>query len=114
MKRGEKVKRKQPKTQTAFAKKRKIPTGKISKSDVDKIAKTYKKYRKAAPMAKKAAKKGVSRLIPYAGQALLAYEGVKGAVKVGKSLKARKACKDKGGVFSKGFCITGKGVKRKK
>ena len=106
MKRGEKVKRKQPKTQTAVAKTRKIP-----KPDVDKIA---KKYRKAAPMAKKAAKKAVSRLIPYAGQALLAYEGVKGAVKVGKSLKARKACKDKGGVFSKGFCITGKGVKRKK
>ena len=114
MKKDAKGKRKQPKTQTSYAKKRKIPTSKISKSDVDKISKTYKKYRKAAPMAKKVAKKGASRLIPYVGTAMLAYEGVKGAVKVGKSLKARKACKDKGGVFSKGFCITGKGEKRKK
>ena len=107
MKRGEKVKRKQPKTQTAFAKKRKIPTGKISKSDVDKIAKTYKKYRKAAPMAKKVAKKVVGKL------------GIAGKAAVGASMlyhySKKTGCKpgmSKVTKNGKSYCTPSKGSKK--
>ena len=105
MKRGEKVKRKQPKTQTAFAKARKIPTRKIPKSDVDKISKAVKKYggkgriakKAAAPFAKKMVKKGVLRAISPAAAAVVA--GVEGIRSLGKA-----ACVKKGGRWVSGAC----------
>jgi hypothetical protein len=45
---------------------------------------------------------------------LTAAEIAKGAVKVGKSMKAKSACQKKGGVYKKGFCITSKSIKARK
>tara|TARA_R100000808_G_C2143405_1_gene151198 strand:- start:1792 stop:2286 length:495 start_codon:yes stop_codon:yes gene_type:complete len=120
---GKRLKKPKPKTQTAIAKKRKIPTGKIPKSDVDKLSKAFKKYKPRASksVGKKIMKKGVKALgrsLPGVAAVLTGAEiakgAVKGAKKIGKSLKARKACTEKGGIYSKGFCITGVRRKSKK
>ena len=62
-------------------------------------------------VAKKAGKSLLKKAIPPIGAVLTAAEIAKGAVKVGKTIKAKSACNKKGGVYKKGFCITG--VKKK-
>ena len=62
-------------------------------------------------VAKKAGKSLLKKAIPPIGAVLTAVEIAKGAVKVGKTIKAKSACNKKGGVYKKGFCITG--VKKK-
>jgi len=74
-------------------------------SDVDSRKSMKKK------VAKKTGKSILKKAIPPIGAVLTASEIAKGAVKVGKTIKAKSACNKKGGVYKKGFCITG--VKKK-
>tara|TARA_R110000803_G_scaffold40778_5_gene87836 strand:- start:25097 stop:25453 length:357 start_codon:yes stop_codon:yes gene_type:complete len=83
-----------------------------SKYAPPKALKAFKKVPKAS-IAKRVLGKTLSKAIPVVGVALTAYEIAKGAKKVGKSIKARSACKEKGGVYKKGFCITSKSIKEK-
>jgi len=67
--------------------------------------------KKSSGVVKKIAKT-VSKKIGPIGAVLTAAEIAKGAVKVGKTLKAKKSCNERGGVYKKGFCI--KGVQKAK
>ena len=86
--------------------------------DPPKPAKFAKAFKKSAKkQAVKTLAKGVAktalRVVGPIGAILTAAEIAKGAVKVGKSMKAKSACKDKGGIYKKGFCITSKSIKAK-
>ena len=66
--------------------------------------------------AKGIAKTVLKRIGPIATvltAAEIAKGAAKGARKVGKTLKARKDCKDKGNIYRKGFCISSKAIKSK-
>ena len=79
-----------------------------------KFSKAFKKSAKrqaAKTLAKGVAKSALTKVIGPIGAVLTAAEIAKGAVKVGKSMKAKSACQKRGGVYKKGFCITG--VKKK-
>ena len=67
--------------------------------------------KKSSKVVKKVAKT-ISKKIGPIGAVLTAAEIAKGAVKVGKTLKAKKSCNERGGVYKKGFCI--KGVQKAK
>ena len=80
-----------------------------------KFSKTFKKSAKkqaTKTLAKGIAKTALKAVGPI-GVVLTAAEIARGAVKVGKSMKAKSDCKDKGGIYKKGFCITSKSIKAK-
>jgi hypothetical protein len=84
------------------------------KAPKPKFSKAFKKSAKrqaAKTLAKGVAKTALKTVIGPIGAVLTAAEIAKGAVKVGKSMKAKSACQKRGGVYKKGFCITG--VKKK-
>ena len=78
-----------------------------------KFSKAFKKSakRQAAKTLAKGVAKTALKVVGPIGAVLTAAEIAKGAVKVGKSMKAKSACQKRGGVYKKGFCITG--VKKK-
>ena len=87
------------------------------KAPKPKFSKGFKKSakRKAVKtLAKGVAKSALTKVIGPIGAVLTAAEIAKGAVKVGKSMKAKSACQKKGGVYKKGFCITSKSIKARK
>jgi hypothetical protein len=86
------------------------------KAPKPKFSKGFKKS--AKKQAVKTLAKGVAktalRVVGPVAAVLTAAEIAKGAVKVGKSMKAKSACQKKGGVYKKGFCITSKSIKARK
>ena len=81
-----------------------------------KFSKGFKKAakRQAVKTLAKGVAKSALRVVGPIGAVLTAAEIAKGAVKVGKSMKAKSACQKKGGVYKKGFCITSKSIKARK
>ena len=82
-----------------------------------KFSRGFKKAAKkqaAKRIAKGVAKSALTKVIGPIGAVLTAAEIAKGAVKVGKSMKAKSACQERGGVYKKGFCITSKSIKARK
>ena len=108
-----------------------IKTGKIEKraKTFGKKAEHFKKYGKppkfggklarktvkksALSVAKKVLGKTALKAVPGVGAAVTAAEIYKYGKKVGKSQKAKSACKKKGGVYQKGYCITRSSKKKK-
>ena len=88
--------------------------------DPPKPAKFSKAFKKSAKrqavktLAKGVAKSALTKVIGPIGAVLTAAEIAKGAVKVGKSMKAKSACQKRGGIYKKGFCITSKSIKARK
>ena len=81
-----------------------------------KFSKAFKKSakRQAAKTLAKGVAKTALKVVGPIGAVLTAAEIAKGAVKVGKSMKAKSACQKRGGVYKKGFCITSKSIKARK
>ena len=86
-----------------------------SKPGPPKFSKAFKKSAKKQAIkrvAKGAAKTALRSVGPIAA-VLTAAEIARGAVKVGKSIKARASCKKSGGIYKGGFCVTSKSIKKK-
>ena len=81
-----------------------------------KFSKAFKKSAKrhATKTLAKGAAKSALKVVGPIGAVLTAAEIAKGAVKVGKSMKAKSACQKRGGIYKKGFCITSKSIKSRK
>ena len=81
-----------------------------------KFSKGFKKSarKQAAKTLAKGVAKSALKVVGPIGAVLTAAEIAKGAVKVGKSMKAKSACQKRGGIYKKGFCITSKSIKARK
>ena len=82
-----------------------------------KFSRGFKKAAKkqaAKRIAKGVAKSALTKVIGPIGAVLTAAEIAKGAIKVGKSMKAKSACQKRGGIYKKGLCITSKSIKARK
>ena len=86
------------------------------KAPKPKFSKGFKKSarKQAAKTLAKGVAKSALKVIGPIGAVLTAAEIAKGAVKVGKSMKAKSACQKRGGIYKKGFCITSKSIKARK